>query len=63
MTKDDDAFTHALARLLLPVGVRGRLNSTYEDECLPMARDFVRRLRRAGFKIKKKATGRVRQVR
>jgi hypothetical protein len=41
---EGEEATLALADLLLPAGVRGRLNSTYEDDCLPLARDFVRRL-------------------
>jgi hypothetical protein len=35
--KRGEGATLALADLLLPAGVRGRLNSTYEDDCLPLA--------------------------
>jgi len=42
-----------LASALLPPGVRGRLNSTFEDECKPLARDLVRKLSRRGYRIVK----------
>lgn len=44
----------ALARLFCAeLGVRGTLNSTYEDECLPEARELLRKLRRKGWQLTK----------